>query len=335
MWWRGGPDTRAMKRIVYSCPYVPMELIATCGLAPSRVVVDSVGTEADEQTREGMCGFMRGVVTEVVAADAAGVVLTTVCDQMRRGCELVAAETSTPVFLMNVPSTWQSVAAQQLYTSELRRLGRFLVSVGGQRVTSGRLRDIMLEYDVRRSVLRGALGGLGAREAAEAIMGFNQSGGVYGVKETVDARRHGVPVALLGGPMTAQGLGILDVLVAAGATVALDGTETGERTLPRKFDRRRVQDDPLCELATAYFGSIPDAFKRPNSELYQWLKREVSERNIRGVVLVRHLWCDIWHAEKQRLREWLEIPLVEIDVGGQYAAGRIATRVQALVEAIK
>ena len=37
---------------------------------------------------------------------------------------------------------------------------------------------------------------------------------------------------------------------------------------------------------------------------------------VRGVILVRCVWCDLWHAEFARLREWLKLPSVEIDLGG-------------------
>ena len=61
-----------------------------------------------------------------------GIVVTTLCDQMRRVYDLLVRGIDTPAFLLNVPKTWQTVAAQRLYLDELKRLGRFLVRLGGR-----------------------------------------------------------------------------------------------------------------------------------------------------------------------------------------------------------
>ena len=59
--------------------------------------------------------------------DVSGLVLTTTCDQMRYVAAMLEQRGDRPVFLLNVPSTWQTPAARRLYLDELRRLGRFLV----------------------------------------------------------------------------------------------------------------------------------------------------------------------------------------------------------------
>ena len=67
-----------------------------------------------------------------MASTLSALVLTTVCDQMRYVAAMLEQRGSCPVFLLNVPSTWQTPAARQLYLDELRRLGRFLVQLGGK-----------------------------------------------------------------------------------------------------------------------------------------------------------------------------------------------------------
>jgi hypothetical protein len=69
---------------------------------------------------------------------------------------------------------------------------------------------------------------------------------------------------------------VFDVIEQSGGRVVLDGTESGLRTLPAPLQRRRLRDDPLLELMDAYFGAIPDAFRRPDTALYQWLTRELA-----------------------------------------------------------
>lgn len=323
-----------MKRVVYSCPYVPAEWIAAYGLSPSRILPNTSSVDGLVEWREGTCLYMRAFLnTACGQADVSGIVQTTVCDQMRRGAELAMRGCTIPVFLMHIPTTWQTVAAQGLYVSEVKRLGRFLEKLGGTIPSGERLCEIMAEYDARRSLLLATRGKVGARRFSEAIASFHALGDVPGEKGTVKSRG-GAPVAFLGGPMTRSALPLFDLIEESGGRVVLDGSETGERTMPRAFDRRRIGDDPLLELADAYFGSIPDAFRRPNGELYSWIKHEIDQRGVRGIVLVRHLWCDTWHGEVQRLRDWLDIPLLDVDLSGEDPVASSRTRIQAFMESL-
>jgi benzoyl-CoA reductase/2-hydroxyglutaryl-CoA dehydratase subunit BcrC/BadD/HgdB len=111
--------------------------------------------------------------------------------------------------------------------------------------------------------------------------------------------------------------------------------ETGERTMPRDFHRQRLNEDPFLELADAYFGHIPDAFRRPNSELYRWMKREFDSRDVRGLILVRKVWCDLWHGESARLRDWLDIPFLDLDLDGKNSRARNKNRIQSFMEVIR
>ena len=123
---------------------------------------------------------------------------------------------------------------------------------------------------------------------------------------------------------------------AAGGQVVLDGTETGLRGLPAAIDRRQLADDPLSELAAIYFGGIGDAFRRPNSLLYEWLARHVTARQPRGILLIHQVWCDLWHAELGRLREWSPVPVLQIaDDGGPSSRASAATRIGSFLEMLR
>jgi benzoyl-CoA reductase/2-hydroxyglutaryl-CoA dehydratase subunit BcrC/BadD/HgdB len=344
----------------------------------------------------GACPYAWRFAEEAGESDAAAVVVTTACDQMRRVAETVG---EVPVFLMNIPATWQTPASFRLYRDELERLGRFLARLGGTTPDANALAETMLAFDTARQQLRDLRGSLSPRAFAEAIQAFHEAGepalpdsdsfqnplslreraGVRapsslspreraGVRAGPQARSEGVtrgrrhapppqpsptrgegavlnrasqspfpgPIALLGGPLPALYLSLFDAVEKAGGTVVLNGTENGERGLPAPFDRRRVREDPLGELVDAYFGTIPDPFRRPNSIFFDWLARRIEERGVRGILLHRFLWCDLWHAEVARIREWTGLPVVELDAGdtGDVSA-RTATRVETLVEMLR
>ncbi|UCG57053.1 MAG: 2-hydroxyacyl-CoA dehydratase [Phycisphaerales bacterium] len=329
-----------MGKIVYTCPYVPAEWVAAHGLVPSRVMVRTAGTSPAVGPKEGVCPYVRGFVDEVMSRnDVSGIVMTTVCDQMRRAFDIVVGRSKLPAFLMNVPNTWRSVAAQRLYVDELRRLSRFLVGLGGSAVSNGELAKVMLDYDTARSSLLAKRELMSGRQFAEMVAAFNMDGpgAVSANVAGCSAAPRGVPLAAVGGPMMAEDLDMFDVIEESGGRIVLDATESGERGICQRFDRRSIGDDPVTELAEAYFGGIQDASRRPNSGLYQWLKQHFEERGVRGVVLHRYVWCDMWHAELARLREWTDLPVLDVGVTGDCEADkhRAANQIGAFLEMLQ
>ena len=280
------------------------------------------------------------------AHDAA--VFATTCDQMRRAAEWVARSGGPPVFLMNIPATWQTPASARMYRDELLRLGRFLVSLGGTAPSRGHLAETMEAYDARRALLRGALGTLDAAQASETIARFDlgeEPGGAILLRGGSPDPPRGKPVAIVGGPLMRGDERIFQTIAEAGGRAVLDGTESGPRTLPAPFDRRRIRDDPLMELVDAYFGAIPDAFRRPDAALYRWLEQELAASGARGIIIWRYVWCDMWAAAAARLRETTlarpatggtaGLPVLDFDVSGdEAAAARTAGRIQAFLEVL-
>ena len=296
-----------MSNVVYSSPYVPPEWILAHGLTPHRTAPLSHKCDGPIPDTEGVCPFMRSFVNETVANDdVSALVLTTTCDQMRRAFDLVVAENTVPTFLMDIPATWQSSRPRDRYISELVRLGNFLVSIGGTSPADGVLERIMLEN-----------GDPTLHMPIEA-----------------DGPSDGVPIALVGGPITIQDNKIIDIIHKAGGRVVLNGLEGGDRTLRASFDESRTEENALQELASSYFDTIPEAFCKPNSRLYEWLASALTSSDARGVIVVRYVWCDIWHAEVNRIKESLKIPALDIDLNGDCPISRNSTRIQAFMEAL-
>jgi len=328
-----------MKTIIYTCPYVPAEWIAAHGLRASRLLLDRVDCGFPLAGAEGVCPYVRSFIGEVTRnKEAGGVVVTTVCDQMRRAFDVINRGCDLPTFLMNVPSTWQTLAAQKLYIDELNRLSRFLIRLGGTPPSKDTLATIMLDYDDARRSVRALRPYLSARRYAEAVAVLGRDG----PSETVSTiatqpRADGIPLAIIGGPLMRHDFEVLDIVEQVGGRIVLDATETGERGMCAPFDRRALRSEPLMELADAYFSGIQDASRRPNSELYKWLKRELAGRAVRGIIFRRYLWCDMWHAELGRLRDWIDLPVLDIDSAGDNETERHRTsnRIRAFLEMLQ
>jgi benzoyl-CoA reductase/2-hydroxyglutaryl-CoA dehydratase subunit BcrC/BadD/HgdB len=308
---------REMTTVAYTCPFVPAELIAASGLAAMRTMPRGAAKPAMPPS-QGICPFARLTVDWTCGEhDADAVILTTSCDQMRRAYEFLAARSRRPTMLLNVPSTWQTPAARQLYQGELRRMERFLVSIGGTAPTPARLWETMLQYDSARATLRKA-----SADAAAA--------------DPRATRR----LAIVGGPLLPAHADVFHLVHAASAQIVLDATETGEISLPPPLALRStgappVPDDPLATLADLYL-AIPSVFKRPNTQLYDYLAEQFAARGpISGIIFHRYLWCDKWHAELQRIRERFNIPVLDLDCDDQPSPQRRATRLAAFLEVLR
>jgi benzoyl-CoA reductase/2-hydroxyglutaryl-CoA dehydratase subunit BcrC/BadD/HgdB len=312
----------SMKRIVYTSPFVPAEFISAHGMLPSRIV-PMPGRRGKHGAREGMCPYALAFVNEVTGMRRIGaVVVTTTCDQMRRAADLIALRSNAPLFVMNVPATWRTAASRRLYRSELERLGRFLVGLGGKtpstRELSRLMRSSAAEQKLCPPVDQTASGPSSLLEGRASALPF--------VK----------PVALIGGPLPADERWLIGAIENAGGRIVLDGTENGERTLPAQFSMKRIKTDPIAELVRAYFDTIPDIFRRPNSGLYEWLDRMVAQRGAEGIIVRHYVWCDMWRAEVQRIVERTNLPVLHIDTeGGNLSRERTVSRIQAFFEMLK
>ena len=309
--------------VAHSSSFIPPEWIAAHGF---RSVRRRPGPAPEA---EGACRFAAGFAA---AAEAAPAIFATTCDPMRRAAEVDGTGPGRR-FLFHVPATWQTPGAHALYRAELRRLGRFLEGLGGTAPAPGVLRDQMERHEAARAQLLAARERLDSRAHAEAVAHYHATGEAPAEIPARPAAARGLPLMLLGCPLRADDLHLLDLLDRSGARVAADATEYGEREWPRKFDRRRMREDAFDELADAYFGSIPAIFRRPNSGFYGWLAAARDRIPVRGIVFVAHPWCDLWRAELPRIREACGLPVLSLPLAGEgNADGAWTTRIQAFVE---
>ncbi|MCP4605165.1 MAG: 2-hydroxyacyl-CoA dehydratase [Proteobacteria bacterium] len=323
---------RNSKRLVYSSPFIPAEWIAAHGLTPCFLRPRGSDAGGPVEDRAGVCAYMRGFINEAVSdLETDGIIVTTVCDQMRRSVDLLCNHLEKPLFLMHVPATWQTPVAHQYYISELRRLGTFLVYMGGNEPTKAELVSTMEAYERGRASIVANPSLMHGVAFTDALTKYFLTARIPDTQSKV---AKGIPIAVVGGHLSHIDCQIFTLIEEQGGAIVLDGTENGERALPGRFDRRRLREEPLSVLAEAYFAHIPDVFFRPNTNFFSWLKKEVRIRDVKGVVLVRYIWCDCWHAEVQRIRDWLDVPVIDIDLTGEDCTLRSSTRIQAFMETL-
>ncbi|MBU0754824.1 MAG: 2-hydroxyacyl-CoA dehydratase family protein [Planctomycetes bacterium] len=322
------------RKIVYTCPFIPAEWIAAHGFLPSRILPEAPDPFAP--SRQGMCPFARATLQSMSQARKASATLfTTTCDQMRRASETVQSPSGASSFLFNVPSTRDTEVAKKIYAEELRRLGRFLERIGGREPSSWDLARVMTDYEWKREKLKSWREKLSAKDYSQALAEFHRTGRVPANRKSPHLGKKGIRLALVGGPMLSSHFGIFNLIERFGGTVMLDATTSGERTMPAPFglDTPKSARDPFAALVEAYFNHIPDAFRRPNRSLYQWLGEKFRERDIQGILFRQFIWCDTWRGEMHRMREWAKLPFLSLDVGDDPAVPpRTATRIESFLE---
>jgi benzoyl-CoA reductase/2-hydroxyglutaryl-CoA dehydratase subunit BcrC/BadD/HgdB len=329
--------------LFHASPWVPVEWIKAHGIEPRGLWHSDELNLGVTRASAGTCAFAQAVVRFAETYPEKAVLLTTHCDQLRRGFDTFAGSVPGRAFLFNLPATWQSSVAERLYDSELERLSRFLLALGGRLPTQEALGRTIDAYAQARKALLKLAEVYPARDYAEAIARFHWDGPPASMTEECAAADSAIPLALLGGPLPRAQWPLIEVIERTGARVALNGTEAGERSLwtspaseaPVTPDAASVPSMRLW-LARSYVRNCADVFQRPNTRLYVWLKDRLGARAIRGIVLWHYVGCDLWRAEAQSLREAFGLPLLLLDAGdAPLASARDNGRVEAFVESLR
>jgi hypothetical protein len=293
--------------VFLTSPWIPREWVRAHGLEPRGVWSAAEFRHGALPLSAGVCAFAEGAVRLTKEQPDSAVIFATSCDQLRRGFDAAIFRGQSRSFLFNLPAT-QTPAARQIYRAELERLGQFLVELGGSAPRPEILRrEILQAGEVRRRLL----------ESAPVAPG-NQ-----------------VPLALVGGPLSAADGDLLEAIESAGGRVVLNATENGERSLRPRFNMS-AEVTHFDALADGYFENIVDVFQRPNLRLHAWLKTRALSHGVRGIMLWLFPGCDLWRAEAQTLRETLGLPVLLLEAGETAGISpRDVNRLQAFVETLK
>ena len=320
--------------VFLTSPWIPAEWIRAHGLQPRGIWSVENFQRGAWPLSAGLCAFAEAAVRFAGARTDSAVIFSTACDQLRRGFDAAILGGQRHAFLFNLPATWQTAAAGQIFRSELERLGLFLLAIGGRAPSPEVLRQAMLQSNRNRKRLLESASASSPRGFAEAVARFHWDGAFSPPQPAAPTTQ--IPLALVGGPFLAPHWKWLDAFEAAGGRVALNATETGERSLSPPFGFEAGANHPFDALVRACCDNIVDVFQRPNTRLYSWLKPRLESRRVRGIVLWHFTGCDLWRAEAQTFRETFALPVLLLEASGEPgAAPRELNRLQAFVETLR
>ena len=322
-----------MKTALYSSPLLPPEWLDAHGWQPCRWQPAPSG----EAAPAGACPFAWAWMQALRhAPDADCIILTTECDMMRRSADEFAGIVQRPVFLFDVPATAQGETPDEIFRSELERLGRFLVREGGRTPDAAGLIETIEAHAAARQNLIAARLRYTPRFFAEAIAAYQRGASVPPPTFSAPVSFVDIPLALVGGPFMPHHFAIHEFIASVGGDVALDATETGELSLAPAPDPALLRADPLAALTRVYLDSIPTVHRRPNGALYRWLAARLAERRVRGILFFHYAWCDPWHGEVRRMQQWASIPLLPAVLSPDEALNHhLSTRIEAFLETLR
>ena len=304
-----------MEKVFFISPYIPYELIEAAGLQPIRILPDSIKNRNASCPKEGVCPFCH-LAMENFLDDKKfeNIVLATTCDQNRRAAEFYFQGSKKRIFLMNVPSTYQTQTSIDIYGYELKRFWNFLLRIANKDVGTE------AEENISKIICRDfkAISQIGQETSISSNNFFKNGFFDFDFNSLLKKRKTSrigkkIPLALLGESLTVQHLGIFDFLESGGGFVSLDTTFSGGRAFPTQHDNIRSGDNPFDFIAFRNLNFIHDISQRPNTKIFDWLKDKIQRCGIRGIILFAYLWCDMWRAERLRIKEFLDIPLLFLD----------------------
>ena len=297
--------------LFYACKYTPIELLAGFGAAPRIAEADVASfAYADALAHPNLCGYGKGLIERMMAADVHEAVLVTCCDVVRRVYDVLQASGRMDfLYLLDLPHR-RGPAEIALFRRRLRALADAYAAYSGAQFDVGAA-CAACGTGVARADDRVTL--MGAHASASLVAEVEKGVGMPVENATCTSRHLKVsPPPQLARMATGPACG---VCCDGGATPAADPL-----------------DAFLDWYAPALLGQIPcmrmdDIAER--SEL-------VGERGQQGVVYHTMKFCDYYGIEYGALAEKDEIPMVKIETDGtSQSEGQLRTRLEAFGETLR
>ncbi|SFX05382.1 acyl-CoA dehydratase activase [Olsenella sp. kh2p3] len=297
--------------LFYACKYTPIELLAGFGATPRIAEADVASfAYADALAHPNLCGYGKGLIERMMAADVHEAVLVTCCDVVRRVYDVLQASGRMDfLYLLDLPHR-RGPAEIALFRRRLRALADAYAAYSGAQFDVGAAcaacgTGVACADD--RVTLMGA-------HASSSLVAEVEKGVGMPVENATCTSRHlkVSPPPQLARMATGPACG---VCCDGGATPAADPL-----------------DAFLDWYAPALLGQIPcmrmdDIAER--SEL-------VGERGQQGVVYHTMKFCDYYGFEYGALAEKDEIPMVKIETDGtSQSEGQLRTRLEAFGETLR
>jgi len=344
----GTPD--GSRAALYTCSYVPEEIILAAGFRPRRFLPES--RPSDARVHPNTCGYVKSLLAAALdggAAEAAGIVIANSCDAMRRLYDLWTAYVgSVPAVFLDIPKKADDDSIT-MFAAELKRLAETLpTAFSGKPIDAAGLREAIrtcneirvLMGDVFAAQRCAQSDGVGARVFDLCLAGTTQTRRDFAasirqflVAVAGERRSAKAPRIVLAGGLV-NGRDIAAAVERAGAhLIALD-TCLGLRHYEGCVEA--AAPDPFLALARRYLTKPGCARMQGFEERIRWTKQVADESGADGIVFCSPKFCGPCAYDVPLLAERcraLGIPFLSVEHDYE-GSGReqLSSRVGAFVE---
>ncbi|MBN2621370.1 2-hydroxyacyl-CoA dehydratase [candidate division WOR-3 bacterium] len=326
------PHARRSKRIGYTCPYIPVEILASTGLQPYCLLhgdfeLMQYGTT---YARIDACPLVRANIAHILKESDkyAAIVGSTGCDMSRRLLDVISEETEIPVLLIHMPRTNNF----SIYSDEIDWLVQQLDRILGVSIKN----TITLEIDAwqhTRDRMRVLDEKRYAKPSMLATHDFHKIACTY---------YQGFPaptISSVNAPLIKPQVFMVgsEISYESGAFLQLfenDLTIVGDNICGlSQFLSIQVKESTIAGIKKAYYFQAPCIYRRPNHQYYNHVAAQLNMRGCRGVIGFTLDYCDAYEFELKRLEKTLGVPVlrVRIDYAGEKVS-QLKTRVAAFGE---
>lgn len=337
-----------MKRIGYTSPYLPPELIYACGLTPVRLQPGNSPAAADGYLPRNFSVEARALLAAALndELDLEAVVFLDEDDTSRRLFDVWQAYAEIPALGLIPLPRLDTDLARQCYIRALTGLGKSLTAISCQRLSDNKLRQAISLYNQQRGLWRAL-----RQRWIEGHLSASEWHDLRWIALTTDPKSANVALAAslasLSQRETGMGEGphllilasmdvpssLLAFLESCGARVVAEDSEADERVLTEP-----VLGSDMDALAAAYLakpcGPRPDALPRRLDRLTCLL----DERGVQGVIACYPKFADAYLAEYLVLAEVFKargLPALLLEDDGESGfSGQQRTRLEAFLEVL-
>jgi benzoyl-CoA reductase/2-hydroxyglutaryl-CoA dehydratase subunit BcrC/BadD/HgdB len=297
--------------IGYTCPYIPVEIIAATGLRPYCLLHGNYDLmqQGTLYARVDACPLVRSNLAYVInnQKNFAALIGTTGCDMSHRMFDILSEHTDTPLFVLHMPRTDN----REIFYDEIDWLIGQLEELIGKKIKTRlgeqariweTVRNRYRKFDEKRSAVPSVISSSDFHLAAK----YYYQGKIRD-HLTIATNDSSLPrVYLIGSEISYESNNFLELLETRFRIV-------GDFTCGiSQFLNVTITEPDLNSIKRTYYDQTPCPYRRPNNTFYEYIADQINKRKCDGLVGYTLDYCDAYEFEMKHLETILDKPVLRI-----------------------
>lgn len=351
----GKRNEQGLQKVLYSCSYVPVEIIMAAGLQPKRMIPKPRPSDADAYMHPNTCHYVKSLLASALngnASQAAGIVIANSCDGMRRLHDIWKEYVqSIPAIFLDVPKK-KDEDSIDFFVAELGRLaGNLEKHCGGKAATVENLEEAISVHNNVRLLMEEVFrlqkdpnsGACGTSVFNLCLEGAHSSPAEFAGKLRDFISDPGeekgtdkMPRIVLTGNVVHQPE-LIELIENAGGRVVVLDICTGTKQYDTLVKENTA--DPMRALAERYLLKTPCARMKGIEERFERIKDLTVNSTADGIIYTSVKFCDLYLYDAPSMQARCEqagIPFLFLE--NDYAwigLGQMRTRVEAFLAMVE